>query len=245
MNEIKLLDFDTRLFGFKVAMFMGKRLGGESSKRLIKECKDRGIRCCFAELDINDFVTLNMSAKDGFVISDIRMTFEKDLCNYRLRDNKGLKGYVIDKVIMNRDLPYLEALSGELSLTSRFEFDNNFPAGMAGRLYKTWMRNSIDKKTAGGMFIAREIKTRNPAGVITYKRYADYGKIVLFVVGQKHRRKGLGFRLLNRVSLCFKEAGIGKIRVVTESKNIPAQRLYEKNGFLTHSVSAFFHLWIK
>ena len=42
MNRIKVLRFDTRLFGFKVARFTGKRLDVEGAKRLVKECKDKG-----------------------------------------------------------------------------------------------------------------------------------------------------------------------------------------------------------
>jgi len=245
VSEIKILDFDTGLFGFKVARFAGERISSAVAENIVKECKRRNIKCCFAELDINDFASLNAAAGGGFVISDIRMTFEKDLCDFRPKDKKTLRGYAIDNTVTNSDLPYLEALAEELSLTSRFKFDRNFPSGSAERIYKKWMINSIDKKEADGMFIARESKTRNPVGIITYKKSGNYGKIILFAVSSPHRRKGLASRILDCASSCVKKSGIEKIRVTTESKNIPSQRLYQKNGFLTRSVSAFFHLWIK
>jgi len=245
MNKIQVLDFDTQLFGFKVGKFMDSRISSEKAAEIIRECKSNNIKCIYADLDINDFVSLGTAVKYGFVISDIRVIFEKDLTNFENNYERKLRDYGIDDIVKDEDLPYLEILSKELSLTSRFEFDNNFPKGSAERLYKLWMVNSINKRVADKTFIAREIKSQNAVGVITCKKNSDYGEIILFVVSKEHKGKGLGTFILNRTFHFFKENSIKKVRVVTQARNIPAQRLYQKNGFLTCATSVLFHLWIK
>lgn len=244
MNKIQIIDFDTKLFGFKIGMFTGEKLSSEKARKIIEYCKDKGVKCLYANLDINDFASLSIATKYGFVISDIRITFEKDLTNFEATKKVVINAYLIDDNIKKKDIPYLKSLSKEISRVTRFTFDKNFPTGSGEKLYARWMLDSISKKIADKVFIAREIKTQKPLGVITCKKEHDHGEIVLLGVDKEHSGKGVATFVLTHALCFFKRSGLNKVRVVTQGSNVPAQRLYQKNGFLTQSTSVFFHLWI-
>jgi len=245
MNEIQILDFDTKLFGFRVAKFTEKVLSSKIAEEIIIECKNMGIKCLYADLDINDFVSLSSAIKYGFVIADIRVIFEKDLTNFK--NSKEVKGnsYKIDANIKKADLPYLLTLSKEIACVSRFAFDGNFPKGSSEKLYTTWMINSINGKAADRVFIAKEKETEKPIGVITCKEESDRGEIVLVGVDKEYFGRGIASSLINHALSFSKGNGFKKVRVVTQGNNIPAQRLYQKIGFSIYKISIFFHLWIE
>jgi len=245
MNKIQILDFDTKLFGFKIGRFIGRKLSLEEARKIVKYCKNKGIKCLYADLDINDFASLSAATKCGFVISDIRIIFEKDLTGFKATTKIKLDDYQVDDNIKDTDIPYLKSLSKEMSGVSRFTFDKSFPAGSGEKLYIAWMLNSISKEVADKIFIAREIKTKKPLGVITCKEEQDHGEIVLLGVDKEHSGRGIATFILSRALCFFKKNGFKKVRVATQGSNVPAQRLYQKNGFLTQSTSVFFHLWLK
>jgi len=245
MSDIQILKFDSEIFGFKIGKFIGKKLSSEKGNQIVRYCKDNNIKCLYSNLDINDFETLNTASKHGFVISDIRITFEKDLTNFEANKKVKINGYKIDDKIKKTDVPYLELLSKEISRVSRFVFDRNFPKGSGEKLYTAWMINSINTEAADKVFIAREIKTEKPIGVVTCKNESDHGEIVLVGVSKGYSGREIASFILNHALCFFKENGFRKVRVVTQGGNVPAQRLYQKNGFVTYSTSVFFHLWIK
>ena len=57
-----------------------------------------------------------------------------------------------------------------------------------------------------------------------------------FHVTSKHRRKGIGSRLLQEVLRSAKNKGVLEIHVVTEFENKPAINLYRKHGLVKESL---------
>lgn len=245
MREIQILDFDTRLLGFKVGRYTETKLSCEKAKDLIEYCKREEIKCVYADLDINDFESINTATRHGFVIVDVRITFEIDLLNWGIVDKVEIDGYRIDDIVTEKDIRYLLSISREISRVSRFEFDRNFPMGSAERLYRGWMLNSINKIEADDLFIARDSKSRLPVGVVTGKREKDYARVVLLGVETDQRKKGIGKSLLIHILSFYKSCGYKKVRAITQGRNLITQRLNEKVGFLIYSISLYLHLWIK
>lgn len=241
---IEILDFDSELFGFKVGKLIDNNLSPEKVEKVIQKCKYENIRCLYANLDINDFNTLATASKYNFIISDIRVNFEKNLTTFKYSINQKFKNYEIDDKIKNVDIPYLLALSKQLSQGSRFAFDKNFPKGSAEKLYQLWMLNSINKKVVDKVFVARQMKSKIPVGFVTCKKNINYGEIVFVAVDKKYRGKGVGSFIVDYALSYFKKMGIEIVQVVTHGKNISAQRLYQKNGFFVWSTSISFHLWL-
>ncbi len=240
---IEIIDFDTKLFGFTVGKFTGEKLSFNEAEEIVKYCKDNKIRCLFLNLGIDDFASLSAATKTGFVISDVRVVFEKDLADFDPAMKIKVNGYSVDNNITSQDIPLLKSLGEEISRVSRFNFDTNFPPESRKKLYSIWMLNSINKQAADELLVAREIKMEKPIGVITCKKQQHHGEIVLMGVNKKHHHRGVATLILNHAFCFFKKEGFEKVKVATQASNIPAQRMYQKNGFLTESVSVLFHLW--
>lgn len=68
------------------------------------------------------------------------------------------------------------------------------------------------------------------AGAISYTREGSIMDIHRMVVHPGHFRKGIAQELLNHILSI--ETGVEKIVVSTGSKNMPAKKLYWKNGFV-------------
>jgi len=63
------------------------------------------------------------------------------------------------------------------------------------------------------------------------KIYPDELYIAHLAVADSHRRKGVGFRLLEHACQAALDQGKCKLSLITEAANAPAQALYEKFGF--------------
>lgn len=62
----------------------------------------------------------------------------------------------------------------------------------------------------------------------------------LFCVSPSHAHRGLGSRFLQLVLAEARARGARSVRLDVLPNNVPAQRLYKKNGFIDHG---FFHLF--
>jgi len=243
-DYIKILNFDTELFGFKTGIYTKHTLSREQIREIIKECKDKKIKCLYLMLDINDFNTINTAIEYNFTYSDIRVIFENNIFSF---ENKSeiIRGYKVNNKVESKDVPYIIALGKYLSKKSRFYFDKNFPKKLAEKIYTEWILNSVYRRVADEAYIAREIKTNNPVGIITCKNRKKYGEIELIAVDKNHLGKRVGSLLMNYAFRYFKNNFYSKIRVKTQAKNIPALRFYQKNSFYIYKILLYFHLWIK
>lgn len=114
----------------------------------------------------------------------------------------------------------------------RFALDAELPAGGHDRLYKKWIRNSLEN---GGHSVA--VAGEN---FITYKLEA--GIIRIDLVSVLCRRRGIGLDLLHTIMDYGRKNRVDKVVVVTECENLPAMRLYAKAGFAPARLFSAFHL---
>ncbi len=69
------------------------------------------------------------------------------------------------------------------------------------------------------------------------------GQIGLLAVGERARGRGLGQALLGSAGRWFLAQGVEEVRVVTQGRNLVAQRLYQRVGFRTASLQLWYHKW--
>jgi len=102
--------------------------------------------------------------------------------------------------------------------------------------YETYLRERIEKNEAT-VFIAYDEEGQPVGFVLTYLSFSStaLGKIIvlndLFVIGDK-RKKGIGWRLIERTFELAKEVGAVRVDLGTAKTNVTAQGLYEKMGFI-------------
>ena len=69
------------------------------------------------------------------------------------------------------------------------------------------------------------------------------GSIGLVGVTEQARGQQVGKKITNTVLNWFQEQGMKSVNVVTQGRNIPAQRLYQRCGFVTHDMQLWYHKW--
>jgi ribosomal protein S18 acetylase RimI-like enzyme len=70
-------------------------------------------------------------------------------------------------------------------------------------------------------------------------------QIRLVAVAGSHQRRGLGDRLVQGAIHTAARNGFRRLQVGTQIANLPAVRLYERNGFRLQDVKYRLHLWLK
>ncbi len=72
---------------------------------------------------------------------------------------------------------------------------------------------------------------------------AGAGQIGLFAVAEAARGQGVGGRLIAAALAWFAARGADPVTVVTQGRNIRAQRIYQQFGLLSHGLELWFHRW--
>jgi dTDP-4-amino-4,6-dideoxy-D-galactose acyltransferase len=69
------------------------------------------------------------------------------------------------------------------------------------------------------------------------------GRIGLFAVAEAAQGRGVGGLLIGAALDWFVAHGAGTVSVVTQGRNVRAQRIYQKFGMLTRSLELWYHRW--
>ena len=143
------------------------------------------------------------------------------------------------------DIPDLEAIASGSHRDSRFFYDPCFPDDRCEAMYAIWIRKSVEGE-AHKVFVP-EINGK-PSGYITCELDSERnarccGMIGLLGVAESVRGKGVGSRLVQHALSDFKKQKIDSVKVITQGRNISAQRLYQKHGFRTSLIELTYHKW--
>lgn len=166
---------------------------------------------------------------------DIKQVFRKALTQEH-QSNPHIRR--INKPDSNEDLKTLALLSGEYS---RFKLDKNFTEMDFKRLYLQWLENSFNDKMAKKVYI-HEINQRI-SGMISLDYDETTAKIGLIAVSPKYRGKGIAQVLIKTTENESFKLNKSFLDVATQKANIPAVRLYLKNGFELNTQTFIYHLW--
>jgi ribosomal protein S18 acetylase RimI-like enzyme len=140
------------------------------------------------------------------------------------------------------DVPSLEAIARVSYTDSRFYFDAHFPRERCDEFYATWTRNSCNGSGFADQVLIAEVDGLS-MGYISCKCHGTIGHIGLVGVAEQTRGRSLGQALVNQALIWFTEQGMTAVEVVTQGRNIAAQRLYQRCGFLTASLQTWYHKW--
>jgi dTDP-4-amino-4,6-dideoxy-D-galactose acyltransferase len=126
---------------------------------------------------------------------------------------------------------------------TRFYQDPNFPTEKCNTLYETWIEKSCQGYAEAVLVAQRD---EQPVGYISCHRTdPTSGQIGLVGVHPNARKMGIGKLLVEASLQWFYSQGIRHVEVVTQGRNIPAARLYQKEGFLIRSLQLWYHRWFR
>jgi dTDP-4-amino-4,6-dideoxy-D-galactose acyltransferase len=234
-----LLEWDTRFFGFPIARANLNQLAPDSAAALLDWCQAQGVACLYFLADMGDAPTIRLAEAHGFTWVDLRLTLTA-----RLNGEAGEAGQPPGPEIgpvQPGEVEALQRLARESHYDSRFFFDQGFPHHLAARLYEVWIAQSCQGGSAL-VLAARDQDT--PIGYLACDQVdARTGQVSLFAVDARYRGQGVGRALLRASLHWFREHQLETVRVVTQGRNVPALRLYERAGFQTETIQAWYHRW--
>jgi dTDP-4-amino-4,6-dideoxy-D-galactose acyltransferase len=239
----EILDWDTHFFGIRVARANIDTLTPESIQSLDAFCHQNKVRCLYFLSTIQEPTTTLLAEANDFHLVDIRATYEKLLTeNSFLRPIGEANKSVVIRHSQAADVADLMKISQNSYIDSRFYFDKNFPHHLADGLYQTWIQVSCEG-WAEAVWVAEF--DHKPVGYITC--HLDHeqksGKIGLVGVSSQAQGRGIGKQLVMHASAWFHNQGMEKATVITQGRNLAAQRLYQRCGFITKDIQLWYHKW--
>lgn len=235
----RLLEWDSEFFGFRIARIEANRIKSAQLPEILEWCKSERVDCIYFLADIGCSETVEAAESVGFALKDIRISYE--LCNPKRPPlpNVNALGYV--RRFKSEDMLVLERIAGEIHADTRFFFDTRFPRKLASRLYQVWLAKSCSDPK--GTVLVLEWEGAVAGYVSCEVDVQGNGQIGLLGVDAPARGYGFGRMLLDAALGWFADRDVQKLTVVTQGRNIAAQRLYQRAGFLIQSTAAWHHKW--
>ena len=238
----QFLTWDSDFFGCRIARYLDNRMNPQSWQSARTWCQTMQIDCLYLLADAHDNHTIRTAEDAGFRFVDMRLTLGRSL------DSWGGSSVPPDGVIIRswdeNDLAELERIA-RLSFTqTRFFFDPFFSPEKSAEMYAVWIAKSCHGR-AQAVLVA-EID-RIAAGFITCRLESGrtLGEIELVGVSEHARGRGLGGLLVQASLNWFSNQRASAVEVVTQGRNLEAQRLYQRNGFTSKTMQLWYHKWFR
>lgn len=234
----RILDWDSNFFGRRIARVETDRLTNHSLEEILHWSQEQGIDCLYflCSPDDDDSVALVESA--NFHLVDIRAEL-----NWKVKEVAKSKTTVI-REYGEADIAELQQIASQVYTNTRFSLDNHFASDRVAELYKEWLTLSC-RSESHKVFVAAD--ENGLAGFITCESVSSptgkVGRIGLLALSAEAQGKGYGKQLVQSAQNYFYSAGATEVRVVTQGRNIAAQRLYQACGFRTYKVGLWYHKW--
>ena len=229
------LDWDSNFFERRIARLNASRLYPQNVQQALQWCEQNRIDCLYFLADSDDPQTTRLAEENRFQFVDVRVTYERAVS---YKENGEATPNV--RLATEADLPLLAKIARSGHQDSRFYFDEHFERAQCDRLYETWIEKSM-QGFADAVLVAES--GQQAAAYVTCKQTKQEARIGLIGVSEAHRGKGLGSTLVTRFLAWASERGAVQARVVTQGRNVGAQRLYQKCGFLSASLQLWYHRW--
>jgi dTDP-4-amino-4,6-dideoxy-D-galactose acyltransferase len=232
------LEWDSSFFGSRIARLQRGRLDAATLNEALVWCRDNRIDCLYFLADADHAATARLAESDGFELTDIRMTFVRAIgeADALAPSSDGIR------LASEQDLTGLRTIARTAHRDSRFYFDEHFDREKCDLLYETWVENSFHG-FAQAVLIA-EVEGR-AAGYLTCHLKGVESQIGLVGIAAEYQGRGLGSRLIRHFLSWSREQGATRAVVVTQGRNLAAQRLYQRNGFISSSLQLWYHLWFR
>jgi ribosomal protein S18 acetylase RimI-like enzyme len=251
MTACHLLEWDTAFFGKRIATVDGDYLTPQILAEIDGWCERQRVDCLYFLARADDSRTAELATQGGFRQVDVRIRLDKRLVRpvEFLESGKG-RALPDDGVperwgirpALARDEDRLAAMARVSHTDSRFFFDPGFSRASCEALYERWIRESCH----GYADIVLVAETDfDVGGYVTchLEEGPEKARIGLLAVAGEARGNGLAQALLRHALTWFQGKGCDVVTVVTQARNVAAQRLYQRTGFLTASVGLWYHRW--
>lgn len=228
----ELLAWDTEFWGFPVARGRDRALDPESARRLADWCAAERVRCVYLLADADDAETAAAAASVGFQAVDTRLTLHREPGE---EPATAPTTPATIREAQEEDREPLKRLARAAHTDTRFFFDPRFERRRAAELYARWIERGLDDPRRHVLVAELD---QGPVGYVVVAE--EPRAIDLIAVDPAARGQGIGAAL---VRAAVAERPREPMSVVTQARNVGAQRLYQSQGFRLRSAEIWYHLW--
>ena len=229
----EILDWDSAFFGFRIARVSGPIRTSAAMQGIIHWCVEQQVCCLYYLAPSDDPSIVPITHDYRFSLVDIRITYQRSTHEIPLA-----AGTV--RPAREEDVPHLAAIAKFAHTDSRFFYDPHFSRDQCAHLYSLWIEKSCHGYANRVLVVDRN---GEPSGYVTCHHDSGVGEIGLLALAPDARGTGLGRVLVTQSLSYFHQCGIQNVEVITQARNIPAQRLYQQCGFKTSKVELWYHRW--
>ncbi|MCU0514184.1 MAG: GNAT family N-acetyltransferase [Anaerolineae bacterium] len=237
------LDWDSAFFGWRIARVNGDRLDAARLAAVDAWCAAQRIDCLYLLADPADPATIRLAEAGQFRLQDVRLTLAIT-APAALPPPEPAPERVTLRPARPADLDVLRETARHAYTHSRFYNDPHFTPAQSAALYDTWLTRSLTETGYADMTFVAEVDAV-PAGYIVCHLHpaTRLGVIGLVGVVETARGQAVGQRLVLHALDWFWQQGMAGVQVTTQGRNLAGQRLYQRCGFLTHSLLLWYHRW--
>jgi dTDP-4-amino-4,6-dideoxy-D-galactose acyltransferase len=232
----EILPWDSTFFGRRIARVRGDLLTPDLCRAIDHWASEHRIDLVYFLARPDDLQTTELAEANGYQLVDVRMTFERSL-DSEFKPETHCTAAIRPAVAADRDA--LIALARQSHQGTRFYFDSRIPRDKADELYAAWMARDL-----GGDVVVAE-RGGQIAGYVTftYDPQRAVGSIGLTAVASSQRGGGIGRALMGTALQAMRNRGARRVTVVTQGRNLAAQRLYGRCGFIACNLQLYYHRW--
>lgn len=235
-SPCEFLPWDSEFFGLRVGRVIRRSLDPGYLDAVRRWRREQDVACLYFLASSDDPSTVRLAEDAGFRLVDVRITFQRPLDDLSpTRERRTIRPCTA------KDLDALRAVARTNHRHSRFYFDERFAPERCDDLYGRWLEESL-RGFADAVWVADH--DGEVAGYLTVHRRRDgTGDIGLVGVSESARGRGVGSRLLEETLRWAASEGLSRMDVVTQGRNLGAQRFYQRQGFTTRSLELWYHGW--
>jgi len=236
---IEFLPWDSQFFGRRIGRLNSAPQAEREWQTILEEARSQSLDCIYLLLNADDASGIRSAQCAGFQLVDIRLTLGRELSGERESSVAIPPGAILRRA-NELDLPALQAIARQSHTDTRFFTDIHFDLARSAEMYAVWIAKSLGD-FAQVVWIP-EINNQ-PYGYLTCRLENDLGVIGLVGIAPQVRGQGLGLALLHTGLGWLQAAGVHRVQVVTQGRNLPALQLYQRGAFQVDKVQLWFHKW--
>lgn len=236
---VEFLHWDSDFFGRRIGRITTNHLGEAEAAEILAWSQRENIDCLYYLASGLDKDATGAAENVGFHFVDQRVTFIKDLLK---PERSFIPEWHIRRAVEG-DLETLKSMSRNAFHLSRFHVDRHFDQQKADEMYAIWIENDLRTKGHDVWVIDME----GQLGAYTSVSITGQAKAQIGLAGTQvaWRGKGLSLELQRFICHELRDEGIEEIEIVTQGRNIPAIRLYQRAGYFIQSIDLWYHKWFE
>jgi dTDP-4-amino-4,6-dideoxy-D-galactose acyltransferase len=231
------LQWDSDFFQKRIGRVITCNMSENEAFRVDIWAAEQHIDCLYYLADGSLSSSAWVAENHGFHLMDLRVTYQIDLKN--VKSDLPMRSIRQATAV---DLPTIKQMAGEFHSVSRFFSDDHFERILCKQLYELWIeRDFIEHDRYLWMSEDQgQITGYTSASIDQSGKAAEIG---LVGVNPNWRGQGIGWNLQLGILQQLKTLGVNHVEVVTQGRNISAQNLYSKSGYVLKSIDLWYHKW--